>query len=1130
MAGRDSDDDSDTEWAPPKQPEWYKSKANTTSSNSMSQTNVREGYGITTLEVVELVEDLTSYVKKKDLLEKIQSEKSQSQLLKSLRSPTSKDWLAVAKCTRLRNAQIPKVFHEAAAGTIWTMMLAKVRQYGAKVKTEDPSNTPTPTLSETAQRRSSSVVSNRSTASITDKFGVASLTEPAILNDANVALVDAVHHSVVKQFPMFRLMTKESQQKLEENYFEVRAQHLKYDALIQHLSLPKYSDWYQAGTSQVMDALTMTLIEDDDDLLGTVNSHIKSRRLGAPSPPKKRGRHSKLIPDGPPLKRRKTEAADSRHAKASGGRTKKDKDSEDSDTGSDVPRPRRRDRAAARARSAERKRLGKEAQLKKTRDEEELAKAKKEKEEKEARERETQPDGPLDSDDYRSDSSSDIDPEDDSEDEEATTAKDLAREQKEKACDFTPYQLTDAYILYFKELSSDNGGIFANAMGMGKTRAMVLAVLMGHVHFKNWTEVQNARAEGDATEHNAVDDDDKPCPTEGERTFHCACERSPSFNAEPRQAATMMTGWGRAADAWKNEVVAMDLANSTWCDPSDPLALRFCFFSDSPPENMGRPTKEEAMEMRIDTTDAISKALAAANKLVAPRSYVLGGVDHRETVYWTIPEANTPAVHPEATKHRPAPSAARFVIVCGFGKVDKHVFRAYNTMSVTAQRTIIRKGGPHVEKRAILLPGHVTVWGRTVFDEFHNCKSEGTIMAKFYQDIRSHNHGYQWKAWALSGTPMEQGLNEILIFVSLALIGLQNRKGVSNWFNATDKRDSVTGDRIYKMEDAVYRSIAETPSHRTRQNTALNGLAMAKQWRNMIANVKHDASEHESSHEYKELISQGAAVAQRFMLKRTLKTRDPWGKPISGIKGDFLPYFQSCPCPDFLSTVQNAEQQCRDILEKEGLDESEASRRVIFNRFEMQAIASYPALATLKAAQFKTYGSRKVKRFTSNSVKDLFTNPSKDHFLAVTWLGLREKFGDESVLVMQGGMTQHEINLKLAKWRDPDGPWIMVASMAFAEAITLTEATHVVIMEPQDRQNTQDQFMFRVYRLGQLAEMCVGIVYFNPDSELELKVLGKQDVKTTSRDKLQGGGSTVTDQRMDWHQTEPIVMSLEALC
>ncbi|KAH5096786.1 hypothetical protein HBH71_250090 [Parastagonospora nodorum] len=679
----------------------------------MSQTNVREGYRITTLEVVKLIEDLISY-------------------------------LAVAKCTQLRNAQIPKVFYEAA--------------YSAKVKTEDLSNTLTLILSKTAQRQSSSVVSNRSIALITNKFSVALLTKPAILNNANVALVDAVHYS----------------QKLEENYFKVRAQHLKYDALIQHLLLPK-----------------------------------------------------------PPLKRCKTKAADSRHAKASRGRTKKDKDLEDSDTSSDVLRLRRRDRAAARARLAERKH-------------------------------------PLDSDDYRLDSSLDINSKDDSEDEEATTAKDL---------------LTDAYILYFKELLSNNSGIFANAIGIGKTRAIVLAI-----------EVQNAQAEGDAIEHNAVDDNDKLCPTKSERTFYCA----------------------------------------------DPLALQFCFFSNSPPENIGRLTKEEAIEMQINTTNAISKALAAANKLI-------------------IPEANTPAVHSKATKHRLALLAARFIIVCSFGKVDKHVFRAYNTISVIAQRTIIRKGGPYIKKRAILLPSHIT-------------------------------------------------------------------------FNATDKRDSVTGDRIYKIEDAVYQLIAETLSYRTYQNTALNR----------------------------------AAVAQRFMLKRILKMRDP------------------CLCLDFLSTVQNAKQQCRDILEKEGLNKLEASRRVIFNRFEMQAIASYSALATLKAAQFKTYSSCKVKRFTSNSVKDLFTNLSKDYFL----LGLREKFSNESVLVMQRGMTQHEINLKL----------IIVASIVFAEAIILIEATHVVIIEPQDRQNTQNQFI---------------IIYFNLDSELELKVLGKQDVKITSRDKLQGRGLTVTDQRID---------------
>ncbi|KAH6328754.1 hypothetical protein HBI38_038520 [Parastagonospora nodorum] len=510
----------------------------------MSQTNVREGYRITTLEVIKLIEDLISY---------------------------------------LRNVQIPKVFYKA---------------YSAKVKIENLSNMLTLILSKTAQRRSLSVISNRSIALITNKFSVALLTKLAILNNANIALVDAMHYSVV------------------------------------------------------IDALIMTLIKNNDDLLGTVNSYIK-----------------------PPLKRCKTKAADSRYAKVSRRRTKKDKDLENSNTSSNVLRLRRRDRAAA-------------SQLKKTRDEEELAKL----------------DSLLDSDNYCLDSSLDINSKDNLENKEATIAKDL---------------LTDAYILYFKELLSNNSRIFANAISIGKTQAIVLAVLIGH----------------------------------------------------------------------------------------------FCFFSNSPLENISRLTKEKVIEMQINTTNAISKALAAANKLI-------------------ILEANTPAMHSKATKHYLALLAAQFIIVCSFRKVDKHIFRAYNTISVTAQRTIIRKGSPYIEKRAILLSSY---------------------------------------------------------------------------------------------------------------------------------------------------------------------------------------------------------QQYRDILEKEGLNKLEASRRVIFNYFKMQAIAFYSTLATLKAAQFKTYSSCKVKRFMLNSVKDLFTNLSKDYFL------------------------------------------IIVALIAFAEVIILTEATHVVIIEPQD-----------------------SIIYFNLDSELELKVLSKQDVKTTS--------------------------------
>ncbi|KAH5003134.1 hypothetical protein HBI77_130990 [Parastagonospora nodorum] len=101
-----------------------------------------------------------------------------------------------------------------------------------------------------------------------------------------------------------------------------------------------------------------------------------------------------------------------------------------SDSNSDTAT--RKTRIKARARLIKRQRLESEAQLRKASEEEELAKTKKEKREKEAQKREAESDGLLDSDDYCSDSSSDIDPKDNSEDEEATTAKDLAREQKER--------------------------------------------------------------------------------------------------------------------------------------------------------------------------------------------------------------------------------------------------------------------------------------------------------------------------------------------------------------------------------------------------------------------------------------------------------------------------------------------------------------------------------------------------------------------------------------------------------------------------------------------------------------------------------------------------------------------------
>ncbi|KAH3903886.1 hypothetical protein HBH56_243020 [Parastagonospora nodorum] len=94
------------------------------------------------------------------------------------------------------------------------------------------------------------------------------------------------------------------------------------------------------------------------------------------------------------------------------------------------------------------------------------------------KEREAKLDSLLDSNDYCLDSSLDINSKDDLEDKEATTAKDLAREQKERlkallnAKIRDSLSLTGAYILYFKELLSNNSKIFASVIGITRTQAI----------------------------------------------------------------------------------------------------------------------------------------------------------------------------------------------------------------------------------------------------------------------------------------------------------------------------------------------------------------------------------------------------------------------------------------------------------------------------------------------------------------------------------------------------------------------------------------------------------------------------------------------------------------------------------
>ncbi|KAH6023579.1 hypothetical protein HBI83_079870 [Parastagonospora nodorum] len=121
---------------------------------------------------------------------------------------------------------------------------------------------------------------------------------------------------------------------------------------------------------------------------------------------------------------------------------------------------------------------------------------------------------------------------------------------------------------------------------------------------------------------------------------------------------------------------------SSYNNNYDLLVIRFCIFSNSALENIGILINKEVVEMQTNTATALANKLAAVNKLVRLQTFTLKILEHVET----------------------------FALVCSFRKVDRHIFRANNTIS-----------------------------GRTIFNKFYNCKSEGIIIAKFYKDLRKYN-------------------------------------------------------------------------------------------------------------------------------------------------------------------------------------------------------------------------------------------------------------------------------------------------------------------------------------------------------------------------------------------------------
>lgn len=391
---------------------------------------------------------------------------------------------------------------------------------------------------------------------------------------------------------------------------------------------------------------------------------------------------------------------------------------------------------------------------------------------------------------------------------------------------------------------------------------------------------------------------------------------------------------------------------------------------------------------------------------------------------------------------------------------------------------------------------------------------------------------------------------EVLTFVSLALVGLKNEAGQSAWDQTS--QDMQDSDDTHAMK---YKDIFEYIGRVVKSNrgqTIPNGIANARVW----VRQKSRAGDGRVSvevlmEEMKDMIEAGSRVASVFILRRTLKTRDPWGQRISAVKGVYKTSLRPCKDAQWSQIVEDATTRCRAILANEGKPADGA----VFSWHELIAIATYPILASYKALVYEKAGSDRWQSFTSKYLQEELANPFKPSFYMqnmesltkgspkfralkkimenakkngskivvgsckpvtqlMTYLAAVQEYGRDAVAFAPGisGNVQ-SVEAKIKRWRLEDERFILVASVgAFAEAITLVEADTIVLMEPHDRMTKQDQFLFRVYRIGQESTVCWGYVLYNPACEKEVDVLKRQHLKASSKGLLQGAPGGKLDE------------------
>jgi HD superfamily phosphodiesterase len=119
---------------------------------------------------------------------------------------------------------------------------------------------------------------------------------------------------------------------------------------------------------------------------------------------------------------------------------------------------------------------------------------------------------------------------------------------------------------------------------------------------------------------------------------------------------------------------------------------------------------------------------------------------------------------------------------------------------------------------------------------------------------------------------------------------------------------------VIRWKEKLYEDIASRPpppgKAKARSNESKKhdpkGLQMARLWKKVGNSVKGKGyKEVINTDKYTNLVAAGNEICAAFMLRRTLETKDPWGKRISALPGVFHVVIRPCRNDKWAEIVEN---------------------------------------------------------------------------------------------------------------------------------------------------------------------------------------------------------------------------------